>query len=391
LKAKVWRTTYLVVRSVTEWAPLRKIVHVDMDAFYASVEQRDDARLRGRPVVVAWKGKRSVVCAASYEARTFGVRSAMPAITAERLCPEAIFVPPDFTRYKAVSLAVREIFQRHTDIIEPLSLDEAYLDVTENKAGLPTATRVAKMIRQEIREELHLTGSAGVAPNKFLAKIASDWKKPDGLFVIQPHEVQDFLLPLPVGRIPGVGKVTEARMKDAGIKTVGDLYALELSALENLFSSYGVRLYQLARGIDHNPVVPNRASKSISKEDTFETDILLADTAPVIRTLAEKVWTASRNNARAARTIVLKLKTKEFSTFTRSHTPTSPPSTCDEFTDIALSLCERIELGSQQLYRLVGVGLSNFQVSEDIPSPLFEEQSAPLRGDENRMQERGMD
>jgi DNA polymerase-4 len=344
-----------------------------MDAFYASVEQRDDARLRGRPVVVAWKGKRSVVCAASYEARTFGVRSAMPAITAERLCPEAIFVPPDFTRYKAVSPAVREIFQRHTDIIEPLSLDEAYLDVTENKAGLPTATRVAKMIRQEIREELHLTASAGVAPNKFLAKIASDWKKPDGLFVIQPHEVQDFLLPLPVGRIPGVGKVTEARMKDAGIKTVGDLYALELSALENLFSSYGVRLYQLARGIDHNPVVPNRASKSISKEDTFETDIPLADTAQVIRTLAEKVWTASRNNARAARTIVLKLKTKEFSTFTRSHTPTSPPSTCDEFTDIALSLCERVELGSQQLYRLVGVGLSNFEVSEDIPSPLFEE------------------
>jgi DNA polymerase IV len=150
-----------------ESAPLRKIVHVDMDAFYASVEQRDDARLRGRPVVVAWKGKRSVVCAASYEARTFGVRSAMPAITAERLCPEAIFVPPDFTRYKAVSLAVREIFQRHTDIIEPLSLDEAYLDVTENKIGLPTATRVAKMIRQEIHEELHLTASAGVAPNKF--------------------------------------------------------------------------------------------------------------------------------------------------------------------------------------------------------------------------------
>jgi DNA polymerase-4 len=361
---------------MTESAALRKIVHVDMDAFYASVEQRDDTRLRGRPVVVAWKGKRSVVCAASYEARTFGVRSAMPAITAERLCPEAIFVPPDFTRYKAVSLAVREIFQRHTDLIEPLSLDEAYLDVTENKTGLPTATRVAKMIRQEILEELHLTASAGVAPNKFLAKIASDWKKPDGLFVIQPHEVQDFLLPLPVGRIPGVGKVTETHMKGAGIKTVGDLYALELSVLEDLFGSYGARLYQLARGIDHNPVVPNRASKSISKEDTFEIDIPLADTAPVIRTLAEKVWIASHNNARAARTIVLKLKTKEFSTLTRSHTPAAPPSTCDEFTDIALSLCERVELGSQQLYRLVGVGLSNFQAGEDIQSPLFEERTA---------------
>jgi DNA polymerase IV len=391
LKAKVWRTQSQVMRSMTESAVLRKIVHVDMDAFYASVEQRDDAKLRGRPVVVAWKGKRSVVCAASYEARTFGIRSAMPAITAERLCPEAIFVPPDFTRYKAVSLAVRAIFQRHTDIIEPLSLDEAYLDVTENKTGLPTATRVAKMIRQEIREELHLTASAGVASNKFLAKIASDWKKPNGLFVIQPHEVQDFLLPLPVGRIPGVGKVTEARMKEVGIRMVGDLYALELSVLENLFGTYGARLHQLARGIDHNPVVSNRASKSLSKEDTFETDIPLVDTAPVIRILAEKVWIASRNNARAARTVVLKLKTKEFSTLTRSHTPAAPPSTCDEFTDIALLLCERVELGSQQLYRLVGVGLSNFQTGEDGPSPLFEESSSPLQMVDHRMQERGMD
>jgi DNA polymerase IV len=186
-------------------ATQRKIVHVDMDAFYASVEQRDDPHLRGKPVVVAWKGKRSVVCAASYEARKFGVRSAMPAISVEQLCPEAIFVPPDFVRYKEASLGAREIFHRHTDLIEPLSLDEAYLDVTENKTNLPTATRVAKMIREQIRDELNLTASAGVAPNKFLAKIASDWRKPDGLFVIQPHEVQDFLLPLPVGRIPGVG------------------------------------------------------------------------------------------------------------------------------------------------------------------------------------------
>src|SRR5271163_706145 len=210
---------------------VRKIVHIDMDAFYASVEQRDDPRLRGKPVVVAWKGNRSVVCAASYEARRFGVRSAMAAIHAERLCPEAIFIPPDFVRYKAVSRAVREIFQRHTDLIEPLSLDEAYLDVTKNKMELPTATRVAKMIREQIYEELHLTASAGVASNKFLAKIASDWKKPNGLFVIQPHEVQSFLLPLPVGRIPGVGQVTESRMKAVGIAAVSDLYALEQSSL----------------------------------------------------------------------------------------------------------------------------------------------------------------
>src|ERR1700735_5385997 len=242
----------------------RKIVHVDMDAFYASVEQRDDPSLRGRPVVVAWRGKRSVVCAASYEARRYGVRSAMPAVTAERLCPEAIFIPPDFVRYKAASSAVREIFQRHTDLIEPLSLDEAYLDVTGNKMQLPTATRVAKMIREQIREELNLTASAGVAPNKFLAKIASDWKKPNGLFVIQPHEVQAFLLQLPVGRIPGVGKVTEERMKQAGIATVGDLYRMELSSLENQFGRYGLRLHELARGIDHSPVVANRVRKQIS-------------------------------------------------------------------------------------------------------------------------------
>src|SRR5947209_117074 len=178
---------------------IRKIVHIDMDAFYASVEQRDNPDLRGKPVIVAWKGNRSVVCAASYEARAFGVRSAMPAVRAQRLCPDGIFVPPDFPRYRAVSKNVHEIFKRHTNLIEPLSLDEAYLDVTENKTGLPTATLVARTIREQIRQELKLTASAGVAPNKFLAKLASDWRKPDGLFVIQPEEVDAFLVPLPVG------------------------------------------------------------------------------------------------------------------------------------------------------------------------------------------------
>src|SRR6202167_973872 len=187
---------------------VRKILHVDMDAFYASVEQRDDPQLRGRPVVVAWRGHRSVVCAASYEARRFGIRSAMPAGRAERLCPEAVFVPPDFVRYKAASQAAREIFQRHTDAIEPLSLHEAYLNVTTNKTGLPTATLVAKTIRPQIREELNLTASASVAPNKFLAKIASDWREPNPLFVIQPHEVREFLLTPPGSRIPGADKVT---------------------------------------------------------------------------------------------------------------------------------------------------------------------------------------
>lgn len=364
---------------MSEMATQRKIVHVDMDAFYASVEQRDDPHLRGKPVVVVWKGNRSVVCAASYEARKFGVRSAMPAITAERLCPEAIFVPPDFVRYKDASRGAREIFHRHTDLIEPLSLDEAYLDVTENKTGLPTATRVAKIIRQQIHEELNLTASAGVAPNKFLAKIASDWRKPDGLFVIQPHEVQDFLLPLPVGRIPGVGQVTEGRMKSVGIATVGDLYRLELSDLENHFGSYGTRLYQLARGIDHKPAVANRVSKSISAEDTFQVDIPLAETEHQIRRLAEKVWRASRDNARGAKTVVLKLKTKEFNSLTRSLTPSAPPSSCDELTTIALALRERVELGPQQLFRLVGVGLSNFQLDVESPLSLRVETSPRVR------------
>ena len=351
---------------------LRKVVHVDMDAFYASVEQRDDPSLRGKPVVVAWPGKRSVVCAASYEARRYGVRSALPALTAERLCPSAIFVKPDFGRYRNVSLAVREIFARHTDAIEPLSLDEAYLDVTVNKLNLPTATKVAKLIRQEIRDELGLTASAGVAPNKFLAKIASDWKKPDGLFVIQPHQVEEFLLTLPVGRIPGVGRVTEARMGQAGMRTVGDLRAVELSTLENIFGRYGRRLYELSRGIDHSPVTANRKRKQISAEDTFPEDLPLAATETHIRRLAEKVWSGSCHNAMGARTVILKLKTREFNLHTRSLTPIVPPSSCEELAMIALSLRERLEVESEQLFRLVGVGLSNFRRREDEASPLFQ-------------------
>lgn len=353
---------------------LRKIIHVDMDAFYASVEQRDAPELRGKPVIVAWKGNRSVVCAASYEARAFGVRSAMPAIRAERLCPAAIFIAPDFTRYRAVSKSVREIFKRHTDLIEPLSLDEAYLDVTENKMGLPTATLVARTIREQIRKELNLTASAGVAPNKFLAKLASDWRKPDGLFVIQPEEVDVFLLPLPVGRLPGVGKVTEEKLGQLGIKTVGELRAHERAKLEDEFGRFGARLHDLARGTDENPVVPDRPTKSISVEDTFPDDVLLPETEPMIRRLAEKLWSASRKESRVPRTVVLKLKTKEFKILTRSYTPHAPPSSCEELIDIALQLLERVDHGPHQRYRLVGVGLSNFEdVDQDAHQPaLFE-------------------
>ena len=354
--------------------PDRKIVHVDMDAFYASVEQRDDPQLRGKPVIVAWRGNRSVVCAASYEARRFGVRSAMPTVRAERLCPEGIFVPPDFLRYRAVSRLVREIFQRHSDLIEPLSLDEAYLDVTQNKTGLPTATRVAQTIREQIRTEVNLTASAGVAPNKFLAKIASDWRKPNGLFVIQPKDVATFLPPLPVGRIPGVGKVTEAKLVKLGIRTVGDLQGLESGDLEKSFGRYGARLYELARGIDESPVVSDRQTKSVSAEDTLPEDVPLEQTEPLIRQLAEKTWNASRKESRTPRTVVLKLKTKEFKILTRSLTPPTPPASCEELTAIALSLRSRVNFGPWQLYRLVGVGLSNFEApqQEQPEAELFE-------------------
>jgi DNA polymerase IV len=354
--------------------PTRKIVHIDMDAFYASVEQRDNPGLLGKPVIVAWRGNRSVVCAASYEARKSGVRSAMPAARAERLCPAAVFLAPDFPRYRAVSGQVREILKRHTEVIEPLALDEAYLDVSENKTGLATATRVARVIRQQIHSELNLTASAGVAPNKFLAKIASDWKKPNGLFVIQPEEVDSFLLPLPVGRLPGVGRVTEERLKGFNVRTIADLRRFDLPALENRFGRHGVRLYELARGIDESEVVPDRPTQSISAEDTFERDVPLGETEPMIRKLAELAWAASRQERRIARTVVLKLKTSEFKILTRSHTPSVPPSSSDELTAIALALRERVALGARQRFRLAGVGLSNFFEPDDLSAQpaLFE-------------------
>jgi DNA polymerase-4 len=344
---------------------MRKIIHIDMDAFYASVEQRDDPSLRGRPVVVAWRGARSVVCAASYEARKFGVRSAMPALRAERLCPEAVFVPPDFVRYKAVSRQVRGIFLRHTDMVEPLSLDEAYLDVTAPKSDLPSATAIAETIRAQIRDETALTASAGIAPNKFLAKIASDWNKPDGQFVIRPAQVEAFLTPLPVARIPGVGKVMQGKLADLGIDTVGDLRAFAMEDLERRFGSFGRSLYQRARGIDERTVQPDQPVQSISAEDTFEHDLLLCELEPMIRRLAEKTWLAAQRSGRVGRTVVLKLKTAQFRILTRSHTPEAPPVSLAQFTDIALSLRERVALPAQTRYRLVGVGLSGFRDREE--------------------------
>jgi DNA polymerase-4 len=333
----------------------RQIVHVDMDAFYASVEQRDDPELRGKPVVVAWRGSRSVVCAASYEARKFGVRSAMPAITAERLCPSAIFIPPDFTRYRMASQACREIFKRHTEFIEPLSLDEAYLDVT-GQSGL----EVAQQIRAAIREGLNLTASAGVAPNKFLSKIASDWKKPDGLFEIRLEEVEGFLTDLPVGKIPGVGKVTEERLEGMGIRSAGQIRAYGLPYMEMVFGRSGHRFYELSCGLDDSEVVSNRPTKSISAEDTFATDVILSETTPTLIQLAERVWDLACAEGRPARTVVLKLKTKDFKILTRSQTPGHPIASSEELLTIALDLQTRVNLDPETKFRLVGIGLANF-------------------------------
>jgi DNA polymerase-4 len=352
-------------------AAMRKIVHIDMDAFYASVEQRDDPALRGRPVVVAWKGARSVVCAASYEARAFGIRSAMPALRAERLCPRAVFVPPDFARYKAVSMQVRAILERHTEAIEPLSLDEAYLDATHAHSGLANATEVARAIRASIREELGLTASAGVAPNKFVAKIASDHRKPDGLTVVPPERVLSFLTPLPVARLPGVGEVMAERLARLAIHRVGELRAVPTPLLVHRFGAFGLRLAELARGIDDSPVRPSRLRQSLSAEDTFAEDHYLDELGPAIVRLAERVWTQSRREPRKPRAVLLKLKTAEFLTLTRSLRPEPMPESASSLAAVALALRERVDLPPRTRYRLVGVGLAQFEDPGTAQPPLF--------------------
>jgi DNA polymerase-4 len=353
----------------------RKIIHVDMDAFYASVEQRDDPGLQGQPVIVGWLGERSVVCAASYEARKFGVHSAMPASRARRLCPQAVFIGPNFEKYTAVSRQIRAIFERHTALVEPLSLDEAYLDVTEELTGLPTATEAAQRIREEIREETRLTASAGVAPNKFLAKIASDWRKPDGLFVIRPHEVERFLPPLPVRKIPGVGPATEKALTELGVTLVGQLQALDRARLEGRFGSFGQRLWELARGIDENPVVASRERKSLSAEDTFARDLTREEVAAELAKIAAKVWSSMEKKSLVGRTVTVKLRSGDFRTFTRRLTPESPPASAEDLVRIGLELLGRFPFAEATRFRLAGIGLSNFVGEEKGELELFDENS----------------
>ncbi len=353
----------------------RKIIHVDMDAFYASVEQRDDPALRGRPVIVAWAGSaRSVVCASSYEARRFGVYSAMPTSRARRLCPAAVVVNPTFEKYRTVSRQVREIFNRHTSMVEPLSLDEAYLDVTVELTGIATATETAEVIRGEIRDELSLTASAGVAPNKFLAKIASDWRKPDGQFVIKPHQIMQFLEPLPVSKLPGVGKATEKIFTDRGVITVGQLALMSSEELESLAGKFGRRLWELARGIDDRPVESARETKSISSETTFETDISLLSVREQFPRLAADVWKNLEKKQLQARTLTVKLRASDFKTATRRRSMPAHFNSALEIEQLAAELLQNFAFGDAAVYRLAGVCVSNF----GAPAPDGEEQEAIL-------------
>ena len=364
LTAPIWEVRLL----------LRKIIHIDMDAFYASVAQREDPALRGRPVVVGWQAKRGVVCAASYEARAYGVRSAMPIGQAERLCPGAVFVAPDFAKYRAVSAEIGEIFRHYTPLVEPLSLDEAYLDVTANLRGFPTATETARAIRADIAAATQLTASAGVAPNKFLAKIASDWRKPNGLFVVQPHEIEDFLAPLPVARLPGVGPATARQLLAVGVTTIAELRSVPLATLTAHLGRAGGRLHELAWGLDERPVCPDRPVRSVSSEMTFEHDLRLADIAPLLGELAAQAWRGAREGDRQPRTAVLKLKTADFQSLTRSVTPLQPPASVGEFLSLLEGLLGRVDLALGTRYRLVGVGLANFATAV-VPrqSSLFDE------------------
>jgi DNA polymerase-4 len=300
---------------------LRKIIHVDMDAFYASVEQRDDPALRGRPVAVGSPERRGVVAAASYEARAFGVRSAMPSVTAQRRCPDLVFVRPRFDVYRAISAQIRAIFAETTDLIEPLSLDEAYLDVTENKFGLPLATRLAERIRARIRAETGLTASAGISYNKFLAKMASGLNKPDGQAVITPARGPDFIAALPVRKFHGVGPATAARMESLGIVSGADLRARSRAFLAARFGKSGDWYWRIARGIDDRPVDPDRPRKSIGAEDTFGTDIFALEAAQAeLALLAAKVWRHCEARRLTGRTVTVKVKFADFRQITRSRT-----------------------------------------------------------------------
>jgi DNA polymerase-4 len=337
----------------------RKIIHIDMDAFYASVEQRDNPDLRGKPVAVGGSTRRGVVAAASYEARKFGVRSAMPSVTALRKCPGLVFVKPRFDVYRSISQQIRTIFARYTDLIEPLSLDEAYLDVTNNKMAIATATRIAEDIRAQIREETGLTASAGVSYNKFLAKLASDYRKPDGLFVITPKIGPFFVEDLAIAKFHGVGPATTAKMKRLGIETGADLRARSRAFLNEHFGKAGDYFYGVARGIDDRPVRADRIRKSIGAERTFFDDLVEFDALKqALEPILDKLWRHCEGAEIHARTVTLKVKFADFQLITRSRSLTGAVQERADLEQISLQLLEPL-LPTPKGIRLLGVSLSN--------------------------------
>ncbi len=343
---------------------LRKIIHVDMDAFYASVEQRDDPALKGRPVAVGGSSERGVVAAASYEARKFGVRSAMASAKAVRLCPDLIFRRPRFDVYRQVSRQIRAIFLDYTPLVEPLSLDEAYLDVTSDLRGIGSATRIAELIRQRIREETGLTASAGVSYNKFLAKLASDQNKPDGLCVIRPGEGAQFVAGLPVRRFHGIGPRGAEKMAKLGIATGADLRAKDIAFLRQHFGSLADYLYRAVRGIDLRAVSPDRPRKSLGSERTFERDL---SSGPVLRetldTIADIVWTGIEKHRLRGRTITLKLRLADFTTMTRARSLPQIVDSRDTFATVGRALLDEV-LPLPQPVRLMGLTLSALEGEE---------------------------
>jgi DNA polymerase-4 len=355
----------LLIQVVKTETP-RKIIHVDMDAFYAAVEQRDNPQLRGKPVIVGGEpGSRGVVATCSYEARRFGIHSAMSSVRAYRLCPQAVFVKPRFDAYRAVSMQIRELFHEYTDQVEPLSLDEAFLDVTENKAGIEFATQVARAILSEIRKRTELTASAGVSYNKFLAKVASDVNKPAGLTVVTPEQAEAFIAELPIRRFHGVGRVTEKRMLARGIATGADLRQRSEEELQRLFGSSGSYFFNIARGVDHRDVVPNRLRKSIGKETTLDEDCFdKGEMMIILDKIAKQVSEILLDCKTSGLTLTLKVRYDDFQSVTRSHTQSEPIADAAIMLSLADILLEKTEAGPRPV-RLLGLTVSN--LTTDIP------------------------
>src|SRR5918995_2758119 len=348
---------------------VRKVIHVDMDAFYASVEQRDHPELRGKPVAVGGSRERGVVAAASYEARRFGVHSAMPSVTARRKCPELIFVKPRFDVYREVSRQIREIFYEYTPLVEPLSLDEAYLDVTENRKGIPYATQVAREIRANIWQQTHLTASAGISFNKFLAKMASDQNKPNGQFVITPEMAPAFVESLPVGKFHGIGPATAGKMNELGIATGLDLKAQRLSFLQERFGKAGAHYYWIARAVDKRPVQPDRIRKSVGAENTFEKDLVTpGEMQSALQPIIDKVWRHCEQTGVRGRTVTLKVKFSDFQQITRSRTLTGLVESRSGLEQASVDLLMML-FPLDKSVRLLGVSLSALNADDETESP----------------------